>query len=411
MIALLWLARSTVSPIAERAQSDFDRVTSSVAPNLSDALTCVQSQASALAVALPADAPLLHYRKAYCTVLEGVLSRDGAESQKAAAEIGTATELLRQQGSSTPPEWRALAAIAQLEAGGGADTASLDGLACNSGSSADCTHIMRAGQLWRAWILTNQNRLSEAATLFDHTAAPAWISWVHGLQAMGQHSFNAAAVAFDGAVKIWTRTDGQPLSGETLIGPKPDLGDTLLKLGEAQYLAGEPAAAIASFNASLQRQPRNAWTVFLRGRARYALSGSQASATDYVLASRMALAAVDGSFASGDSHFYRGVSIFESGDYERAEEEFASALSYGLQDWLRADATAWWRLAAVAGGSCQASKGLLEASLLSVSEFFPKKTAEEFARACRQRSGSAKSATVLQYGIREQSDPDRQSRP
>jgi tetratricopeptide (TPR) repeat protein len=270
---------------------------------------------------------------------------------------------------------------------------------------------MRAGQLWRARILTKQKRLAEAGSVFERAADPAWINWSHGVQAISQHHFAAAAAGFDGAAKIWIRTDGQPGAAENLFGPKPDLGDTLLKLGEAQYLAGDPSAAIASFNAALQRQPRNAWTIFLRARAKYALSGTQSAASDYVLASRTALAGVDGSFASGDSHFYRGVSIFDAGDYERAEEEFASALSYGLQDWLKPDVTAWWRLAAVAGGSCQASKGLLEASLLSVSDFFPKKTAEEFARACRQRSGSAKSATVLQYGIREQSDPDRQSRP
>ena len=52
--------------IALKGQSDFDRVELVARPRIADAEACVQSQAAALAVSLPDERSLLHFRKGYC---------------------------------------------------------------------------------------------------------------------------------------------------------------------------------------------------------------------------------------------------------------------------------------------------------------------------------------------------------
>jgi len=102
---------------------------------------------------------------------------------------------------------------------------------------------------------------------------------------------------------------------------------------------------------------------------------------DYVLASRTAFASAR-DLASGEAHFYRGIAAYRRKEFARAEDEFSSALNFSIPDSLRADATAWRHLSAVAAGSCGASAGLLSRDLPSVSPFFPKREAASLMSAC-----------------------------
>ena len=74
--------------------------------------------------------------------------------------------------------------------------------------------------------------------------------------------------------------------------------------------------------------------------------------------------------------------------FERAEEEFASALNFEVTPPVRADATAWRHLAAVASGACQTSRQLLEQSLASTSPYFPREEARKAVAACGSPTAS-----------------------
>jgi len=387
-----------------RARADFDRVESASTPLLSDAMACVQSQAAVLPVTMPGELPRIHYRKAYCTLLEGVLKQDAGEERQAAREFDKAIEAWpeRTQGPA-PPGLRVLSAIAELIAGPEpADLSRLDSRlgasadvsACGSGvmSLSACKTIFETGLLWKGWIAERQNRLAEAARIFQEFPDTGWPSWVGGRQAMQGHRYSEAVPLFEKAVNAWN-VPGEyrhSIAPAPLL-PTPDVTEALAQLGQAQFLSGQYAAAIASFEACLRRQPRNDWAIFLRGRARDALGQKKAALEGYDLASRMALAGADASIASGDAHFYRGVWFFRRGEIGRAEEEFATALSAGPSPPLKADVLAWWRMAAVAGGACQSSTVLLENSLASVSDFFPKNEARDLIGTCRRNARNASS--------------------
>ena len=121
--------------------------------------------------------------------------------------------------------------------------------------------------------------------------------------------------------------------------------------------------------------------LFLRGRAKELGGQGDAALADYNLASRTALATAK-DLASGEAHLYRGIALYRSKDFPHAEDEFSSALNFEIAPPLRADATAWRRLAAVAGGSCASASAFLDGSLAKVSPFFPKNEARALAAGC-----------------------------
>jgi hypothetical protein len=106
---------------------------------------------------------------------------------------------------------------------------------------------------------------------------------------------------------------------------------------------------------------------------------------DYNLASRTAFA--DESDAeNAEGHLYRGIFLFSSKQFGRAENEFTSALNSRPPASLQPDATAWKRFSAVAGGACGASRIALEQSLPAVSPYFPAVEARAAASACNSSS-------------------------
>ena len=74
----------------------------------------------------------------------------------------------------------------------------------------------------------------------------------------------------------------------------------------------------------------------------------------------------------------------------RAEDEFNNALNFEIEPATRADAVAWRRLAAVAGGSCEVGKKYLEEAMPAASP-----SSREEARAtmasCRATSSAQRS--------------------
>ena len=407
LIALLLAASALYAgdpALDMRARADFERVESAAAPLLSDAMACVQSQAAILPLATPDELPRIHYRKGYCTLLEGALKQDASEDRQAAGEFEKAIETWpeRTRGPASPG-LSVLSAIAELNAGPDfADLSRLDSAlgtpadvsACGAGvmSLSACRTILGTGRLWKGWIAERQNRLAEAARIFEEFPDTGWLSWVGGRQAMKGRRYSEAAPLFEKALSAWNTPAKYLYSiAPAALLPVPDLTQALAQFGQAQFLSGQYAAAIASFDACLRRQPRNDWAIFLRGRAQDALGREKAALADYDLASRMALAGADAAIASGDAHFYRGVWFFRRREIGRAEEEFATALSSGPSPPLKADVLAWWRMAAVAGGACQSSTVLLENSLASVSDFFPKDEARDLIGTCRRNATNATS--------------------
>ena len=144
-------------------------------------------------------------------------------------------------------------------------------------------------------------------------------------------------------------------------------------------LAGDYPGAIESLGAAIRDRRDDAEAIFLRGLARERLGSDKAAQDDYNLASRVALTEAS---KAGDAHHYRGIWLFRRGDYAHAESEFAASLNSGVDPAAQADVMAWWRMAAVARGECEASARYLRDSLATVSGFFPKGEAEDLLGKC-----------------------------
>ena len=135
--------------------------------------------------------------------------------------------------------------------------------------------------------------------------------------------------------------------------------------------------------------------MFVRGLARAGMGQAEAALADYQLASRMAFAHPDIPHAAALAHYYRGVWQFRRKDFARAEDEFASALNQDPGADLRADATGWRYMAAVAGGACEASGRKLEAALREASGFFPRARGRDAARGLPRRAGQRHQKTAV----------------
>jgi hypothetical protein len=395
-----------------KAQSDFDRVDLSGVARLEDSGACVQSQAAALAVAPPADMALLHYHKGFC-LLAGAANTHRAEAYGAAAdELEKAIEAwparIPPGGSKKgPPEpvssgLRALATIARLEASqdaAGPDVARLDAAslerarselvstvapaACSSDlmPAASCLQMVQKGRDWLGWMALQGSDLREAARDFAGSTG-GWVDWVAGRQAFAEGSYQPAAERYRAAIARWEadRRESPPNILQSLS-PRPDWAEALAGLGGAQLLAGDSAAAIVTLDRAVHEDGSRARPLYLRARAKEAAGDPAGALTDYNLASRTAFAAAQ-DLASGEAHFYRGIVLYRRKDWTRAEGEFSSALNFQIPAPLHADAEAWRHLAAVAGGSCVASRAYLERSLEAVSPYFPKAEARAVVAAC-----------------------------
>jgi len=387
-----------------KAQAEFDRVDLSGVARLEDAGQCVQSQAAALAVAAPSDAALLHYRKGFCLLAEAATTQRTSDYSAAAGELGKAIEAWparARKGIVEPvsPGLRVLAAIARLEAA--PDAAGLERaqneLASATGApvceadvmpAAFCQEVVGKGRDWLGWMALKNGDLREAAR--DFAGSPgAWADWVDGRQAFAGSRYRVAADRYQAAVGLWEseRRESPPNTLQSFA-PRPDWAGTLADLGGAQLLAGEHRAAIASLDRAAREDPSRARPLYLRALAKEATGDEAGALSDYNLASRTAFASAQ-DLASGEAHLYRGILLYRRKEWSRAEEEFSSALNFAIPVALQPDAEAWRHLAAVAGGSCQASVNYLERSLESVSPYFPKAEARAMAGSCTARGRTA----------------------
>ena len=387
--------------LALRAQTDFDRVVLAGAPALRDTAACIQSEAALASVAPPEDQPVVHFRKGYCSLAQAAATGDAAGYRSAAAAFDRALDawparaaaLARRKLPAEPVSSgvRVLAQVARLEADGGASPAAARDLdaalaapACPAGvmSPRLCQSVLAIGRQWQGWLAFRSGDLAAAAR--DFAAAPGWEPWVAGREAFAGARYAEAAAQYRRAIADWDAARQEPRAMPDRLSPPAGMSQAWADLGGAQLLAGSPADAIASLTQAVRESPANSRALFLRARAEEIAGRSAAAQADYSLAGRTAFANAS-DLASGEAHLYRGILLYRRRQYAQAEDEFSSALNFDVPAPLRADAAAWRFLAAVAGGSCQASRAALERALPSVSPYLPKSEARQAMAACPDR--------------------------
>ncbi len=381
-----------------KAQSDFERVMLAALPPLRDTIGCVQSQAALLAVAIPTETALIQYHRGYCALAGATLENDGAGFTAAAAAFDKAIQAWPSRTKDRAPEpvssgLRVLAAVARLKAGGDEAAyaqgrqelaSALEAPTCLSNlmPASRCETVLDLGREWLGYLALRDKDLAGAARNFVPATAPAWAAWTAGKQAFQSANYKEAAADYRRAVELWeARRDQAELPVLERLAPQPNLASAYTDLGGAQFVAGDAGAAIASLTRAIKEDPAEPRAYYLRARAREASGQSEGALSDYNLASRTAFAAAQ-DLKSGEAHLYRGILFYRRKDFNRAEDEFASALNFDIPAGLRADDSAWRHLAAVAGGSCDASRALLEQSLPGVTPYFPKNEARAVLAAC-----------------------------
>lgn len=391
-----------------KAQTDFDRVELSATPPLRDTIACVQSQASLLAVATAEDAPLLHFRRGYCALAGATITQNATEYATAAAAFEKAIETwparAAQGGKRVVPEpvssaLRVLAWVSRLQTNpdeaqlAQAQTAIASAIQANACPSSVmpvnfCQSVMKLGREWLGWIALSHGDLVAADREFNAIPESGWRQWIGARRALQSAAYSGAVSDFSRAIQIWqARGNQEQLPVLERVAPKPSLTDAYTELGGAQLLAGDSANAMKSLNQAVKESATNARAYYLRARAKEAAGQPEAALADYNLASRTAFANTE-NLASGEAHLYRGIAMYRRKDYSQAEEEFASALNFEVTPPVRADATAWRHLAAVASGACQTSRQLLEQSLASTSPYFPREEARKAIAACGSPTAS-----------------------
>ena len=406
--------------LAQRAQSDFDRVQQTAGLALPDTTRCEQSEAAWLTIAPPADLSPAHFRKGYCTLAMAVITHRSEDFRKAADEFDEALkawpEHTLKAGKNralepAPVSLRLLATIARLQAasfgagGVGADAAELGRARQEISSTLDrpvcsaallpvpaCDALIQTGRLWLGWMALREDDLDRAGREFSGLTEFGWPQWTAGKRAYHDRQYAEAAKQYSQAVTIWNRPlDLAALAA--LLAPRPDRAQALTEWGGALLLSGDTAAAISTLDAAVKASPNPARPLFLRARAEELAGRSDPALADYSLASRTALAHAE-DLASGEAHLYRGIFLYRRKDFEHAEHEFSSALNFEIPATFRPDAIAWRHMAAVAEGGCASSRQPLEQSLAQVSPYFPKSEARALASTC-PLTGSAVSASAI----------------
>jgi tetratricopeptide (TPR) repeat protein len=398
----LLAADSQQIALSLKAQSDFDRVVLSAVPPLHDTIGCTQSQAALLPVALPADTALIQYRLGYCELAGATLSHDPAGFATAASAFAKAIQAwparFKDKEKTVLPEpvssgLQALSAVARLQAGGD-DAAlakarqdlafALQAPTCLSNfmPANRCERLLNLGREWLGYLALRDGDLAGADRNFQPATAPGWVAWTFAKQAFERGSYAQAAGDYKRAVEIWnSKRDPAELALIERISPQPDMASAYTELGGAQLLAGSPNDAIASLTRAIKERPTEARPYYLRARAKEAAGQPAEALADYNMASRTAFASAK-DLASGEAHLYRGILLYRRKDFPHAEDEFASAMNFDIPAALKVDAEAWRHLAAVASGSCAASRQFLEQTLPRVTPYFPRAEARAAVAGC-----------------------------
>lgn len=389
--------------LALQAQSDFDRVEVEVTAQPRDTAACIQSQAAVLPVAAPEERSLILLRKGYCALASAAVAQDPAQFSDAAVSFEQAIETWPARVAAAtkqhlpPPQipsaLRIFAAVSRLEqnaAVGLIDTheaqlaAAVDQPTCEAVVMApdSCQAAVQLGNLWLGWIAWQRGDSTTAARRFSGFPSTGWPQWLEGEQALHAADYQKAASRYGDAIDIWLKAErDQALPMMQRLSPRPNMAATLTAFGEAQLLSGNANAAIQTLTAAVKADPSKARAIYLRARAKEVAGLAAAALDDYNLASRTAFAAAAGR-SSGEAHLYQGILLYQRKDWPRAEDEFSDALNFDIPAAMKSDATAWRHLAAVASGSCGASREYLERSLAAVSPDFPKDDARSALAAC-----------------------------
>jgi len=261
----------------------------------------------------------------------------------------------------------------------------VDHPACESVVMApdSCQAAIQLGNLWLGWIAWQAGDSEAAVRRFSASWPSGWPRWVEGQQAFRAADYQKAALRYGAATDLWRKAaSDQDLSVVQRLSPRPNMAANLTGYGEAQLLSGNAPAAVETLDAAVKADQSKARPIYLRARAKEAAGRNDAALADYNLASRTAFAAAAGR-SSGEAHLYQGILLYQRKDWSRAEDEFTDALNFDIPTAMKSDATAWRHLAAVAGGSCGASRQYLEQSLGAVSPDFPKDNARLALAACR----------------------------
>jgi tetratricopeptide (TPR) repeat protein len=327
-------------------------------------MSCVQAEAALLPVARPEDVRGIRFRKGYCTLAAATVTGEKTTFEDAASEFDKA---------GMP----AIAAIVRRQI--------LPGSPVNLPACPDalipvafCEGLKATAHQWMGYDALKSGNLLESGTQFSAGGGYGWSELVRGHQDFQTKRYREAVMDYRSAVDLARRA---PVPSPERLGPRLDIGATLTDLGGAQVAAGDRAGAITTLDEALKVAPSTARAAFLRATAKREQGNLEAALADYNMASRFAFAgAVD--LASGEAHLYRGIGLYYRKEYGRAEDEFASALNFEISAKLRNEAETWRHLSAVAGGSCGASRDLLDRSLPSVSPYFPVSDARSRLAAC-----------------------------
>jgi len=250
-----------------------------------------------------------------------------------------------------------------------------------------CQTAVEMGRRWLGWMALQHDDLGEAERDFGSAVGAGWRDWVLGRKAFTFANYREAAVQYRKAIEESPKDE--PASFAERLGPPWNYPSRLIDLGAAQLLAGDADEAIATLDTAAKAQPENARILFLRARAKELAGQQDAALADYNMASRTAYASAK-DLASGEAHLYRGILLYRRKDYQHAEDEFSSALNFEIPATLRPDAVAWRHLAAVAAGSCEASRQNLERTLAATSPFFPKDEARKKMSGCPTTSAETR---------------------
>ena len=396
--------------VSLKAQTEFDHVWLTAAPQLGETQACVQSQAAALSVASREDLPALDYRKGYCLLVGATIDHSQADFTGAADAFDKAIEAWPAHfPAKTPPQpvpsgLRILASIAHLEADAGAEGvppsadraqkeifAAVTTPVCSSNLMHEtaCDMLLTAGREWLGWIDIKRDDVLQAGSDLTPVEGTGWRAWARGMEAFRDRSYPEAARDYRQAIDEWNRRPAGEGPLAERVSPRPDMPQALTDLGGAQLLAGDTTGAIATLSVAIKRDPSNARAFYLRARALETSGKMEQALADYNLASRTAFANAK-DLASGEAHLYRGITYYLKKDYPRAEDEFSSALNFQIPEKERADATAWRHLAIIASGSCDVSASFLEQALEQVSPYFPKDEARAALTTCANTASVAR---------------------
>jgi tetratricopeptide (TPR) repeat protein len=352
-----------------------------------------------LSVATPEETPIIVFQKAYCALARAIVTNDRTAFSQAgetfddAIADSQAFAAKQKIPASVSSTWRILTAVSRLVAGAPLDsqaqslTGAVDASDCqtNVAGAEFCRAVHQLGSAWLGRIALEKGDRSEAARRFAVSNSAAWTKWVAGAEAFRIANYAEAASDDSYSVQAWRRVEQEPMLQR--LYPRPEPSAMLTEWAGAELALGNDAGALPILEEALKADPSNSQALFLRGITKER-SGRGDALEDYDRAGRAAFAKEGSAAGIAEAHFYRGVLLFRRKEFVRAENEFSSALNADEGMPWRADARAWRGLAAVAGGSCGASREYLQRSLSSVSPYFPKQEALAIFAACPATAAS-----------------------